>query len=234
MIFICHMIWTSSPPFRSHIFSSCCCSNNVTHSPFQNRCSYLHDPATMSMERNVVILPVKAKKHNGDAVVDPLFHEYRTVIHQKNPIVPPHIWEKCRPSRDSTHESMAFEDTYALACNNTSAVSNVLPTASVEHDLKEELTKLCIVNKMVGTRHKFTYDPQHSKCLPCCSILYFRFISRHISNADQSCVLLFSRVRSPQWPALHGSSYRILPTIGHCQHRAWYRRGGNPFGIPKR
>ena len=207
MIFICHMIWTSSPPFRSHIFSSCCCSNNVTHSPFQNRCSYLHDPATMSMERNVVILPVKAKKHNGDAVVDPLFHEYRTVIHQKNPIVPPHIWEKCRPSRDSTHESMAFEDTYALACNNTSAVSNVLPTASVEHDLKEELTKLCIVNKMVGTRHKFTYDPQHSKCLPCCSILYFRFISRHISNADQSSVLLFH-----VYVALNGQPCMVLRT----------------------
>ena len=208
----------------------------ITHSPFQNRCSYLHDPATMSMESNVVTLPVKAKKHNGDAVVDPLFHEYRTVIHRKNSIIPTHIWEKCRPSRSSTHESKAFEDTYALACNNTSAVSNVLPTASVEHDLEEELTKLCIVNKMVGTRHKFTYDPQHSKCLPRCS--YYIFVLYHvigISNADQSSVLLFSRVRSPQWPTLHGSSYRILPTIGHCQHRAeWYRCGGNRFGIPKR
>ena len=192
----------------TYIFSSCCCSNNVTHSPFWNRCSYLHDPATMSMMSNVITLPVKAKKHNGDAVVDPLFHANRTVVHQKNPIVPPHIWEKCRPSSSSTHESKAFEfeDTYGMVCNNSSAVSNVLPTADIEHDLEEELTKLCIVNKMVGTPHNFTYDPQHSKCLPSCS--YYIFVLYHIigiSNDDQTSVLLFSRVPSPQWPALHDS-----------------------------
>jgi hypothetical protein len=73
------------------------------------------------MMSNVVILPVKAKKHNGDADVDPLFHANRTVVHQKNPIVPPRIWEK---SRVSTQESKAFEfeDTYGMVCNNPSAV----------------------------------------------------------------------------------------------------------------
>ena len=56
----------------------------------------------MSMERNVVILPVKAKKHGGaDVKVDPLFHANRTVIHQESPIIPPRIWEKCRTSHGS-------------------------------------------------------------------------------------------------------------------------------------
>ena len=208
MIFICHMIRTSSPSFRLHIFSSCCCSNNVTHSPFGGRCSYLHDPATMSMTSNVVILPVKAKKHGGaDVKVDPLFHANRTVIHQESPIIPPHIWEKCRPSRSSTQESKdsEFEDAYGMVCNNSSAVSNVLPTADIEHDLEEELTKLCIVNKMVGngTRRNFTYDPQHSKCLPRCSMSYsfYNTLYQTLTKLPFS----FFTCTSPQWPALHGS-----------------------------
>ena len=134
----------------------------------------------MSMERNVVILPVKAKKHGGaDVKVDPLFHANRTVIHQESPVIPPRIWEKCRTSHSSTQESKdsEFEDAYGMVCNNSSAVSNVLPTADIEHDLEEELTKLCIVNKMVGTPHNFTYDPQHSKCLPRCSMSFSFYIT---------------------------------------------------------
>ena len=158
---------------------------NVTHSPFENRCSYLHSPDTMS-KSDAVTLPVKAKKHGGAGViVDPLFHAYRTVIHQKNSIISPHSWEKCRPSSASTQESKASEldDTYRMVCNNPSADNNVLPIASVEHDLEDELKKLCIVNKMVGndTRHNFTYDPQNSKCLPCCSISFLFYIT-HIKR----------------------------------------------------
>ena len=134
----------------------------------------------MSVMSNVVILPVKAKKHGGaDVKVDPLFHANRTVIHQESPIIPPRIWEKCRTSHSSTQESKdsEFEDAYGMVCNNSSAVSNVLPTADIEHDLEEELTKLCIVNKMVGTPHNFTYDPQHSKCLPRCSMSFSFYIT---------------------------------------------------------
>ena len=158
----------------------------------------------MSMESNVVILPVKAKKHNGaDVKVDPLFHANRMVIHQESPIIPPRIWEKCR-RKDSE-----FEDAYGMVCNNPSAVSNVLPTADIEHDLEEELTKLCIVNKIVGngTCHNFTYDPQHSKCLPRCSMsfsfyitlyqtltkLLFSFFHVYLALNGQPCMVLSTR-----------------------------------------
>ena len=64
---------------------------------------------------------------------------------------------------------------------------------------------------------------------------HFCFISL-ISNADQICSPFFSRVRSPQWPALHGSQYKVLLCHGLWQMwpAQWYCCGGNPVFIPSR
>lgn len=139
------------------------------NSPYENRCPFLHDPrAKLDGEesKRTIIIPVKTKMHNGDAIVDRLYHHKNISVLQTNPIISPHTWEKCRPSR-SDDDSKAFGDTYNLICNVEKADDSVLPSSgrrltgggpvlsykdrvimnssSICDTVLDELRKLCIV-----------------------------------------------------------------------------------------
>ena len=240
-----------------HITNIC---NYFPHSPYENRCPFLHDPrAKLDGEENnrTIVVPVKTKMHNGDAVVDRLYHHKNVSVLQTNPIISPHTWEKCRPS-GSDDDSKAFEDTYNLICNVQKAADSVLPSSgrrltgcgpvlsykdrvvmnssSIHDTVLDELRKLCIVLlfhdtdeiELAGeeeTRFDYTYEPKD------CEFMFMIMMIVHILSSlsrfyivcdDLPSSFISLSYRHPR-AAVQGSSYRILPTIGHCEHRAAIR-----------
>ena len=241
--------------------------NYFPNSPYENRCPFLHDPrAKLDGEesKRTIIIPVKTKMHNGDAIVDRLYHHKNISVLQTNPIISPHTWEKCRPSR-SNDDSKAFGDTYNLICNVEKADDSVLPSSgrrltgggpvlsykdrvimnssSIRDTVLDELRKLCIVLlfhdtdeiELAGeeeTRFDYTYEPKDCEfvimIMMICTylIIFFKILlyviacemtyqaPRPVSFHHFIFILRYPRA------AVQGSSYRILPTIGHCQHRA--------------
>ena len=218
--------------------------NYFPHSPYENRCPFLHDPrAKLDGEENnrTIIVPVKTKMHNGDAVVDRLYHHKNVSVLQTNPIISPHTWEKCRPS-GSDDDSKAFEDTYNLICNVQKAADSVLPSSgrrvtgcgpvlsykdrvvmnssSIHDTVLDELRKLCIVLlfhdtdeiELAGEEEtRFDYTYEPKDCEFMFMIMMIVHILSSLSRFYIVCNDLPSSFFSYQ-TGIHGQPCKVLRT----------------------
>ena len=184
--------------------------SNITRSPYDHRCKFLHDPRTINSHDHNVVVPdhcTKAKRNSND-IPDRLYHHRLTSIRQVNPLVAPHIWESCRPFRLTDAAlargpSMEFTDTYNLVCNSEpnakildwsamAAASAPLAFGPIPLAALHELQRHYITLRMHGAgdnrKHlDFTYEPKD--CEFQAALIFFSVIISVVPFAQPEYIM---------------------------------------------